>query len=446
MSSLFIDPVAQVYVRDPSGQNEWRWQAPNDPFLVGVALNFEMGRVSKLTYMVDMPYEDGIRMLTKPTPFQVGNLVRARIGYASGHWTPWSEGILLAGGEGIALDPNGLSGQVTVEGVATSAYYKVSREDLAKAGHNPRKIIEVCAAAMGLAVSISNRASAILQSYQVIPGNRGKAARKRIFSFSSHLLNLSNWDAIKQITNEWNLTFWMGPDPKDESKGGVLFIDTFSGAALGKTFNKEQTQRTYIMRGVLDVSRDQYPCVSWTPEGARFAEWLAEAPDPAAHGVEVAFDDADTGETKTIVVSPKDQPVPTEGVLADNEPEDTEVDGVVGDRKTGDAGEYLATPAEPGKAGEEQVRREAEKRQIQGNAAQTGTIVSIGVPEESAGNLCDLRGCGDIYNGTYLIQKMTQSYSPGVFETSMVVLRHGRIEKAGKQEETSEGQMPEVGA
>ena len=441
MSALFTDPIAQIYVRDPSGQNEWRWQAPDDPFLVGVSLNFEMGRVSKLTYMVDMPYEDGIKLLTKPTPFQVGNLVRARIGYAGGDWTPWSEGIQEGGGEGIALDPNGLSGQVTIEGVATSAYYKVSKEDLAKAGYNPKKIIEVCAEAMGLTASISNRASAILQSYQVIPGNRGKAARKRIFSFPSHLLNLSNWDAIKQITNEWNLTFWMGADLNDSVRGSVLFVDTFAGAALWK----KQDQRTYMMRGVLDVSRNQYPCVSWTPEGARFAEWLAEAPDPAAHGVEVSFDDTDTGETKTLKVAPKDQPAPIEGVLADNEPEDAEIDGVAGDRETGSLGEYMSTPAEAGKAGEEQVRLEAEKRQIQGNAAQTGTIVSVGVPGESAGNLCNLLGCGDIYNGTYLIQKLSHSYSPGVFETSMTVLRHGRIEKAGKQEETSEGQMPEVG-
>jgi len=92
---MFTDPVAQVIVTSPDKQNVWNWSAPYYPFLTGLTIMWEWERVASISLNIDAPYEDGIeKLLKEPTPITIGNQIQARIGYASGEFTPWAVGFL----------------------------------------------------------------------------------------------------------------------------------------------------------------------------------------------------------------------------------------------------------------------------------------------------------------------------------------------------------------
>jgi len=437
--ALFSDPVAQAIITDPDSGDEWKWTAPEYPFLIGCSLNYQRGRIAMFTLSFDVPYDYGLEMMKLPSPFKQGNLVKARIGYGTGLWTPWAAGFLKAGGDGITLDANGLSGQISVQGVAESYGYTVDKELLRKAGWDPVAILSACAEGMGLKPIISAGSSSELSAYKLIGDRRGKAIREKTFDFSSSLLNLSYFEVVKRICNDWNLVYWIGPEVGSADPGRNLFV--YTPAETSKGVDQDANIRTYMIRGVIDEANLTYPCFAWSPEGDGAVAWLASQPDSAAHGVDIGWTDTDTGEIKEDTISPKEQPVAIWGVVADDDPTDVNVDGIKGDESKADGskGAFASMPVASG--GEERQKKQMQHRQRQGNAAQRGTITALGIPDERAGNLCKLRGAGGIYDGTYEVDKVTQVFAPGSWEMTLTVHREGQVLKTGEQAETSEGQM-----
>lgn len=439
--AIFSDPVAQAIITDPDSGQEWKWTAPEFPFLTGCSLEYERGRIAVMTLSFDIPYDDGLKLMEMPSPFKQNNLVKARIGYAGGTWTPWSSGFLAAGGDGLSLDANGVSGQITVQGVAESYGYTVDKTLLREAGWDPIKILTACAGMMGLKLKTSAGASSELNAYKLVGEKRGKATKQKTFAFSSSLVSLSAWEIVKKICGEWNLAFWMGPEVGSADPGTNLFI--YTKAELSKGVDQDTAIRTYMVRGVIDEANLIYPCFAWSPEGSTFVAWLASQPDAAAHGVDAAGCDADTGEIKEEPIAPKEQAVAIDGVTANDEPTDLEVDGIKGDVAKGDGskGAYISMPFDAGT--EDRQKTQLQSRQGQGNAAQRGTITALGISDERSGNLCELRGAGAIFDGTYEVHKVSHVYAPGSWEMTLTVQRDGRKDKGGAQDETSEGQMPQ---
>jgi|GEM_PF-2228757 len=439
---IFTDPVAQVIITDPESKQEWKWTTPDYPFLTSVTINYERGpRVTVFTIGFDIPYEYGIGMMQVPSPFKQNNVVKARIGYAGANvWTNWVNGFLKTGGDGLSIDSNGVTGQISVQGVSESGEYPVSPDVLKAAGWDPIKILKGCAEGMGVVPVISNGSSGVLNAYKVIGDRRGKAIRKKTFDFSSSLLCLSYWEIVKKICNEFNLVFWLGPKVGAKDNARNLFVYTAAEASKGT--DQDELIRTYMIRGQIDEANDVYPCFAWSPEGVSDTTWLASKPDPAAHGVDMSYTDESTGEIKSIAVSPEDQPVAIKGSITDNAPEDVDVDGIKNNesRPDGSLGSYTSMPVAAG--AEDMAKAQVQSRQRQGNAAQNGTITCIGLPDERTGNLCRLKGAGLIYDDVYAIDKLTHSYSAGSWEMSLVARREGSMIKAGEQKETSEGQMP----
>jgi len=439
--AIFTDPVAQAIITDPDSGDEWKWTAPDYPFLTGVTINYQRFKVGVFTLSFDIPYEYGIPMMGLPSPFKQGNLVKARIGYAGANaWTPWVAGFLKAGGDGLSIDSNGITGQISVQGVAESYGYTVNKDLLREAGWDPIKILELCARGMGLTPVISTGASADMNSYKLIGDRRGKAIRKQTFDFSSSLLSMSYWEVLKKICRDYNLTYWIGPDVGSTDPGRNLFV--YNEAEASKGTDQDTAIRTYMIRGVIDEANLTYPCFAWSAEGSNVAAWLASQPDPAAHGVSGAYTDKATGEVVEEAVPPEEQPTAIWGVLADTSPTDAEVDGVKDDeaKSDGTQGTYTSAPVAPG--AEDRFKKQLQNRQKQGNAAQQGTITSLGIIDERPGNICRLKGAGLIYDDTYQIDRMTHTYGPGSWEMTLVVKRFGRVLKVGEQKETSEGQAP----
>lgn len=436
--AIFTDPVAQVVISDTETGTEWKFASPKLPYLTGVSLNYKMERLAAITCNFDIPYDNALNFLKANGPFKVGNFVKARIGYASGRWTAWGGGFLSAGGDGLSMDANGIGGQINVQVLSESYGYKVAKKMLIDAGWDPVKILTGCAEGMGLVPKVSAAASAEMNSFKLIGESRGQAIRKQTHSFVSSFLGKSYWEVIKKVCKNWNLKYWMAPEVGSKDPNLILYIYTQDEASRGA--DQDVDFRTYMLRGVIDEAKLQYPCLNWGPEGSGFVSWLANEPDPAAKNFKLNYVDANDGEIKSEKVTSKDVPVGIVGVVAETEPEDVEHDGVKGDESRAEEDD-CANASAPVSSPQE-ARAAALSRVASGNAAQTGVITTLGMPDERPGNLCGLRGAGEIYDGTYLITKMTHTYASASFETSLTVLRQGRVSKAGAQEETSQGQMP----
>jgi len=423
---LYHSPVAQVIIIDPDSGQEWKWTSPDLPYLTGCTINYERGRVSVFTVSLDITYEVGIKLMSLPSPFKQGNIVKARIGYATGGWTPWASGFLQQGGAGLSLDANGLSGQITIQNAAISAQYKADKVGIREADGDLVRILENCARFMGLELNIS------VDADTAILGDKKQ--------YANGLLDLNSLDIVKKICTDWNLEWWTGTAVGTEDGGRKLFVTT--PGELSKKVDQDTVVRTYMVRGVIDDANNLYPCLSWSPEGSEFASWLVgTTQDPAGHGVDAADIDVDTGEVYEISVEPSQQDVATVGFLSGDPPRDEWFDELTNDveKADGTQGEYMSFPVDP--ADKPKAEAQVKNRQLQGNQAQKGVITSIGVPDERVGNHCRLLAAGAIFDDLYMVDKMTHTYAPGSWDMSLTVHREGTKAKTGDQQETQQGQM-----
>ena len=426
---MFTDPIAQAIIQNPKTGQEWKWDAPDFPFLTGLTLSYEYQRSGAITINIDAPYEDGIKkLLTPPTPFANGNIIQARIGYASGNFTPWSMGMLLEGGDQISIDSNGVSGGVTFGPLARSAFYTVDKEILNLSTDIER--LEFVATQMGLNLILSPDAEAWLKETGGVPGP---------------WQSMSAWEILKQICSDSNMRWYIGADPLNPEQGTRNLIIVSKGKI--DQLYAGLLRRSYVIRGVVDVGKNQYPCFGWSPEAAAFAMWLANPPNPASGGVQASYIPSDDGKVKNVKVEPKDQEVKVVGHVATDVPTDHIFDGrdVFDKTKTDEEmAEELFLPGGTGADGEAKAKKVLLNRQDVGNPAQNGVITTIGLPEESTGYICELVGGGSVYDGPYEVMKMTHTYTTGSWEMALTVRRQGtggKDKSSGVEQETREGQL-----
>lgn len=430
--ALFADPVAQVVIRNDAKVKEWKWDSANYPFLTGVTIMYESKRLNNVSISIDAPYDVGIRdIMTSPSPFAVGNLVQARIGYASGSFTDWAVGHLIKGGAGISIDANGVSGTVDFTPISKSAFYSVPK-DIPQNG-TMLDLLRFIADNMGLTLSLGPNAQEVVE---------GHSLDSEYIFYSSASLSNTVFGLLRKICDEENLSWIIGPDPFRDIGDGVRFLTIISDKEL-YSLARENVRRKYIMRGIFDLSKNQYPLLSWSPEGES-SQWLAESPDPSANGVGSYSIDPDFGTVEEISWLPEDSEKKMTGVLPDAGPEDFASENIVGDKTRQDEpfGEVVSVPVKPGEGGKKRAEKKIAQKVEEGNAAQVGVISTIGIPEEKCMNLCEVIGCGGIYDGIYEIWRQTHTWGPGTYDMSLTVRRSGTVEKTSpEQKETKGGQV-----
>lgn len=446
---MFTDPVAQVIFFNKDSGKEWAFSAPEYPFLTGVQLGYEFARKAVLQITVEAPYEEAItKLLIKDSPFAQGNLVRARIGYASkaDWWTAWFTGFLMAGGDGLSIDPNGLSGTITVQATSEAADYQLSKDRLPLTG-TPIDVLKQIAEVMGLKLQIS---LGMMDAAQAVMKD---AIREGGFCPTGYA-GFTAWEALKALAVDLNMRVCIAPDPNNLGGGNCLWMGTereISGGVLSKLGPDKKP--TFRMRGAIDVATATFPCLTWAPEGAGAMAWLAGDMDQAGKGVEFSYIDSDTGEIKTEKALPKDRQVSTAGGVAtpgQEDHKDVDADGneVKGDEKKQDGSEAVkhSAPVPAGEVGKQRAKTAAERRRDAGSPSQAGVITSIGVPWVVPGNeLVYLRGCGDLYDGPYIVDKATHTWGPGTYDMSLTCRRQGTggVDKVGEKAQTAAGTMPE---
>ncbi len=414
---MFTDPVAQVIITKPAGpsgpEKKWNWSAPEFPFLTSVSLNYEWERIPTITINIDAPYMDGVeKILTSPTPIGINNQIQARIGYAGGLFTPWAVGTLTQGGDGISVDAQGVSGSVSFQPIQDESHWTVSKDFPSADDTTLADVLLFVVEQMRLNLKLLGNAEGVLKAVKAAEWAGEKAA--------------SPWQILKRVCREFGLSWFIGADPKDPS-AGTRSMFVFKSSEMDE-HTKGEVRRSYIIRGVIDVSNNQYPCSGWTPEGGPgFAMWMNQKPDPAADGSTMKYVDDEDGTTRTAEADRKTLDVkavgplgggkgglpPVEQVPDPQRPEDEKPNYQVGDVKGGPDGQKDADA-------------KMNARTQEGNPVQHGSITCpIGLPEETPGTICYLGGGGSVYNGNYFVQKLTQSYAVGSWEMTLGVFRHG---------------------
>lgn len=461
---MFTDPVAQVVFVNPATGEKVIWAAPEMPFVTGVTLVYEMERKSSIQINIEAPYADAInKILCAGTPLAIGNNVKVRIGYASqskarpAQWTPWFGGFLNAGGDGLTLDPNGLSGTITVQAIPTIADYIVSSETVVS-NTDPQAMLEGIIQSMGLVPYISPNAVDVL---------------KRLTTFSvdaesfypawnpQPYVGMSMLEGLKSICKMANLRYSVGPHPDPGNGSPAVCVGTEAEAMKGVLQRPipdtghgkgGNPVATFVMRGAVDIETMSFPCLSWGPEGGDSATWLSAGDDPSGKGVLIAYIDTDTGEIKEVTATPETSDVPTAGVQAavqqDNKLANPDGTQDVGDavKADGNPPTVMGAPMPPGEGGEFRAQLSANRQQQIGNPAQQGDMTSLGLPWITPNALVRLRGCGAMYDDVYEVRKATHTWTKGGYDMTLGLFRRGSggTPPVGKQVQTEGGEMAPV--
>lgn len=444
MTITFTDPQAQVVIRDIESGEVWHWGSPTRPFLTSVAIEFSGTMVlSSFSIGINVPYEYAIQMGdADTTPFKKGNLVKARIGYASGGWIQWVHGFMQNGGKGLSMSADGLSGtiELTIDPVKAVSY-SVPKNILVEAGFDAVKLVTLLGGFLGDEVEVTAGAAGNMNAWKLVKPKR--LSYKETRDFYGGLEGIGIWDAIKKICEENDCKFHI---VMRQSKK-TLIVYTESDLMNGIVSDKNDVMNKYVIRGILDPSNNQYPCYRFSPTDDS-TTWIAGDASPAASGIDAAGIDVDSGEDIESVLKPEDQLEPQDGKLTHTSPQDIKTSDpttgeVIGDsvKDDGSQGTFMSGPILPG--GVSIFENQARKFQRQGNPGLKLSVFTIGHPDEQIGSHIQLWGAAALFNGTYCIETMQHTWSPGLWEMTLNVYRRGWKAVTGEKKEAAGGQMPQ---
>ncbi len=426
---MYSDPIAQVKITDADTKEVIDWVAPKYPFLTGVNIDIERGeRNSGLSFSIEAPYTTQLVewfLGETTTPFKHGNLVRARIGYASGKWTPWYGGYINADGVGINVGIDGISGSISVAATPRKVMdYKVSNAIWSEASGDVLSMFESFSRVTGIEFDVSDEASALFGKLDLALGGGAILG----------LQGASMFDAMNAICNNYGCKYWFASDVESSGEPDKIYVKAME--------ESQPAIRTYILGSPINEELEQYPLFSYEPEsgGAAFRMGVA---NPVANGTKGSAVDTDSGEIVSEEVKATDQEGKVGGSNVGVDPEEStnkETDGVVWDDSTraGEKVDYASGPMYG--SGGELFKRMVYRYQEQGNPSQVASITTIGIPAETTSNGCHVLGCGGLYNGKYEIQKLSHAYTPGAWEMTLNIRKKGGNAVTGIQQEPKGGQ------
>jgi len=445
MTRRFSDPVAQVVIRDRDTGDQWHLGSPGFPFLTLLTMTFDANMTSSVISIgVDIPYEYAIDMLdTQTTAFGHNNQVKARLGYATGGWTDWVYGTMSGGGKGLSMSPDGLSGTFEADVVPIKAAgYVVPKDIVFESGGDLEKFLTLTCKSMGYEAVFSSDVEGKIEevSGEVIKAQSTEDDSDAI----GGIADKNSWDAMKYICNEYLDCKYM-TTIKGAKEYIVFYSDREKMVGVLSDYNGSASDdvNRYVIRGVLDPSRNQYPCISFTPTDDA-GTWIAGT--SAGSGVNAAGIDTETGEDVSVDVAPEDQEEAIVGKIESTSPQDIRTTDNTGShvadmfKNDERLGANMSAPILPG--GSRIFENQARRFQRQGNPGLKMDITTIGVPEERTGNICELFGAGRLYNDQYYIDRITHSWAPGSWDMVLGVHRWGYKDVSGEQKETAGGQMP----
>lgn len=439
---MFADPIAQVIIADGKTGEVWVMTDPNTPWVTSVSLSWTGNNVLEgIIINLDIPYEVALKyMEVNASPFRPGNVLKARIGYATGGWTEWSYGTLTQGGYGLSMSSDGLSGTLNV--VSSSVKiggYTISKDLLQKSEHNATALIKSIADIVGAEFKITPKAEENFEAWKLI--GQDEKSYKTKYDYIGSLAGKDMYAAIVEICRVTNCLYKV----LIEDGKRVMHVYTEGELFSGSMMSDPSKKTKYVVRGIIDVEANQYTCFSFTPDSTyENSTWTS--PSASASGVEATAIDTNTGEDVTSTWKPEDRESAAVGLVDVKQPEDAKIslkdfEQIFADaaKTDGRAATYMSAPVLPG--GKALFEKQVERFGMSGNPGLRMEINTIGIPWERIDNLCLVHGAGELYDGLYSINKIVHNWSPGVWDMTLGVIRQGRPDVAGSQIESKGGQM-----
>lgn len=446
MKRHFLDPVAQVVIRDHESGEQWNLGSPGFPFLTSLTLTFDANMTSTIiTVGIDMPYDYSIRMLdSNTTVFKKNNQIKARIGYASGGWLDWVYGTMTNGGKGLSIGPEGLTGSFEADVTPVKASgYTLSKDVMFESGEDIQKLLSSICRNLGREAVFSPGVKGNIENYfdKIAAEHVGWEGEYAI----SGIADKSAFDAMKYVCEEYLDCKFM-ETIKSAKKYTVFYTDKEMVTGILRDYNGNTSDGTinkYVIRGILDPDRNQYPCFSFSPVSGDETTWIAGT--SAGSGVNAYGVDKEAGETVSTDIAPEDQPEAMVGKVENTTPQDIRSSDSTGSfvadafKNDGKYGTYMSMPVFPG--GMNVFKGQAARFQRQGNPGIRMRIDTLGIPEERVGNICEVFGAGRLYNDLYYIDNIVHSWNPGSWSMGVNVHRWGYKDVSGEQKESAGGQM-----
>jgi hypothetical protein len=420
------------------------------PFVTSVSVTVSQGGTHDgITIGFSAPYQEGINLIEQGC-FDHMNFVTVELGYQAGPSTMVTDtffGFLGDGGEGLVIGSDGVTGSVV-------AKYTMRQTDYVKKGlpgatKTAANMLMEHATAVGLTlVAMGDGATKVAALSALAKDAKVESTYYGVEGSVGH------FDIVRKILElagvSWhlgNVTMMLGKAGTMEPAQPALFYYDRDYAAKLDPIVK------LVMRGGFDPSSTPpvYPILDCSvssgaamwQEGRR---WKLAAPSGRTAGVQVATVDKDTGYSIALHLPPTYSELPNLGgasqiasTAADDKrgavQADAAIDGdaVVGGRVVQAVPSGAVTDALIKRAGVAALDNAAD------SFALVMTVTTLGMPTIAPAQPVSVYGCSHMFNGPFVVRKVTHNYAPGDWKTVLEIQRWGTLQKANLAKTVSAG-------
>ena len=395
MSYLGAFTAVRMYVRE-TGEDIDFWTGgdgkPVLPYVTSVTVDLNLGIHSQITIQMDIPYAEGIRLLSETPYFHRGNIVRVKLGYSfEADSTPFYTGLVVD--PGVDISPNGVSVTLVAKGVGALATARCFT-----GSHNGTMLswVEDFATRFGYELDVGAEANEAL-------------ARETQFNGSGE----SFVQLLRVLLGKVKCVMWFDND--NDTGRATLHIRKRSEVTSGEPTKK------FVMFGQPSKQNNEYPILSWS------APSKASLLSQGSAGVKSIY----MNERGEIVELDKKEADSDENALGDGTLEggqETEEDRESGqkiDKEVEDDEASLFMVNLPGNddtADDDILARRDEL--FMGALGIEATVGSIGVTNLLPTDLVQVVGCSSRFDGLYMLFRVVHTVSTSGFETSWVGKRN----------------------
>lgn len=374
------------------------------PFVTSVTVMKKQAYTSQITLEIEAPFAEGREMLNGPM-FYTGNILEITMRYPDDDRAVLTaRSTIFKGGIGLTLTPNGISGTITCEGKAQTARYI---RPIVAANTEPtfdwlRRVV------------IESDYSALLATDRVIKSinETGYVCndKRAIFDMFEDFCVINDLTWVEN-PDTFEITI-LDDEEVDKKKVGRVFVMRNSFIDTGYLSNYG------FLEGATLPNPRVYPIVSFSPELSAGFFTNKEAVKVIRTGIrrdgqrEVEEKDETTASAKRTTKS-------TDGAVGSD-------DIKAGSRRTaakfseGAAAEItsLAHPENDDREGDNERHKRSVNRRLM---AYNANLTTFGIPELEPTERVAVVGLGDLLDGIFVVQDVTQTWSAGKIETSMSI-------------------------
>lgn len=374
------------------------------PFVTGVTIERKQGLVSQITLTLDAPFEEGRALLNGPL-FYTGNIIEVTIRYPDDEKAVLTAtAVVIKGGIGITLTPNGISGSLNAEQAPVLARRTAPKPTTGSTSTYTwlTDIVTECGYA---SLEASDRTIEVIDRIEM-PANEVLPVQDQFENFcaTNNLLWVVDGDMGEVIIL----------DEEDIDKGEVSRVFVMRNSFIDTGY----LDKYGFLRGKLGSNPRAYPIISYAPEINAGFFVNREAVKTIRTGIkadgtrEVASHDENTVGVKRTSKS-EDGAAGSDDVQANNVK-------TVKALEENEAGEVISLyyPESEDRSSEDKRHIRAVQSKARAYAA---NLTTFGIPEIEPNEVIAVVGLGDLLDGLFVVNQVTQTWSAGSLETSIAI-------------------------